>query len=37
MTNLKIETIKLTDIQAYKNNPKLHNRVQVAKIRESIR
>ena len=37
MTNLKIETIKLADILAYKNNPKLHNRAQVTKIRESIR
>lgn len=37
MTNLKIENINITDIRAYKNNPKLHNRAQVAKIRESIR
>lgn len=37
MTDLKIETIKLSDIREYKNNPKLHNRAQVAKIRESIR
>lgn len=37
MTNLQIQTIQLTDIRTYKNNPKLHNRAQVAKIRESIR
>lgn len=37
MTNLKIENINITDIRAYKNNPKLHNRTQVSKIRESIR
>lgn len=37
MHNLQIQTIKLTNIRAYKNNPKLHNRAQVAKIRESIR
>lgn len=37
MNNLQIQTIKLADIRAYKNNPKLHNRAQVAKIRESIR
>ena len=37
MNTLQIQTIKLTDIQAYKNNPKLHNKAQVAKIRESIR
>ncbi len=37
MTDLTIQNIKLTDIRAYKNNPKLHNRAQVAKIRESIR
>lgn len=37
MTDLKIQTIKLADVRAYKNNPKLHNRAQVAKIRESIR
>ncbi len=37
MNNLKIQNIKLSDIRAYKNNPKLHNRAQVAKIRESIR
>lgn len=37
MNNLQIQTIKLTNIRAYKNNPKLHNRAQVAKIRESIR
>ena len=37
MTNLQIQTIKLADVRAYKNNPKLHNRAQVAKIRESIR
>lgn len=37
MNNLKIQNIKIADIRAYKNNPKLHNRAQVAKIRESIR
>ncbi len=37
MNNLQIQNIKLSDIRAYKNNPKLHNRAQVAKIRESIR
>ncbi len=37
MHNLQIQTIKLTDIRVYKNNPKLHNKAQVAKIRESIR
>lgn len=37
MANLQIKTIKLADIRAYKNNPKLHNKAQVAKIRESIR
>lgn len=37
MTDLKIQNIKLSDIRAYKNNPKLHNRAHVAKIRESIR
>lgn len=37
MNNLQIQTIKLSDIRAYKNNSKLHNRSQVAKIRESIR
>lgn len=37
MKDLIIQTIKLADIRAYKNNPKLHNRAQVAKIRESIR
>jgi len=37
MTDLTIKNIKLADIRAYKNNPKLHNRAQVAKIRESIR
>ena len=34
MTNLQIQNIKITDIRAYKNNPKLHTKVQVAKIRE---
>lgn len=37
MKDLTIQSIKLTDIRAYKNNPKLHNKAQVAKIRESIR
>lgn len=37
MKDLTIQTIKLADIRAYKNNPKLHNKAQVAKIRESIR
>ena len=37
MNNLQIQNIKTTDIRVYKNNPKLHNKAQVAKIRESIR
>lgn len=37
MTDLTIQSIKLADIRVYKNNPKLHNKAQVAKIRESIR
>jgi len=37
MTDLTIQTVKLTDIRAYRNNPKLHNKAQVTKIRESIR
>lgn len=37
MKYLTIQTIKIADIRAYKNNPKLHNRAQVAKIREFIR
>ena len=37
MNNLQIQNIKLADIRAYKSNPKLHNRAQVTKIRESIR
>lgn len=37
MKDLTIQTVKLTDIRVYKNNPKLHNKAQVAKIRESIR
>ena len=37
MKDLTIQTIKLADIRAYKNNLKLHNRAQVAKIREFIR
>ena len=36
MNKLSIQNIKLTDIRAYKNNPKLHNKAQVAKIRDSI-
>lgn len=37
MENLTIQNIEIIRIQNYKNNPKLHNRAQVAKIRESIR
>ncbi|MCM1294030.1 MAG: site-specific DNA-methyltransferase [Muribaculaceae bacterium] len=37
MQNLTIQNIKTADIRAYKNNPKLHTKAQVAKIRESIR
>ena len=37
MENLTIQNIEIIRIQDYKNNPKLHNRAQVAKIRESIR
>lgn len=37
MTDLTIQGIKLADIRAYKNNPKLHTKGQVSKIRESIR
>ena len=37
MTDLSIQNIENARIRAYKNNPKLHNRVQAAKIRESIR
>lgn len=37
MKDLTIQNIKLTDIWAYKNNPKLHTKGQAYKIRESIR
>lgn len=37
MTDLKVQNIEIIRIQDYKNNPRLHNRAQVAKIRESIR
>lgn len=37
MQKLIIQNIEIIRIREYKNNPKLHNRVQVAKIRESIR
>lgn len=37
MTDLCIQNIEPARIQGCKNNPKLHNRVQMAKIRESIR
>ncbi len=37
MTDLTIQNIEITQIREYKNNPKLHNRAQAAKIRESIR
>lgn len=37
MNNLNIQNIEIARIHEYKNNPKLHNRVQIAKIRESIR
>lgn len=37
MNNLNIRTIEIARIREHKNNPKLHNRTQIAKIRESIR
>ncbi len=37
MNNLNIQNIEIARIREYKNNPKLHNRVQITKIRESIR
>lgn len=37
MNNLNIQNIEITRIREYKNNPKLHNRAQITKIRESIR
>lgn len=37
MYNLNIQNIEIARIREYKNNPKLHNRVQITKIRESIR
>lgn len=37
MNNLNIQNIAIARIREYKNNPKLHNRVQITKIRESIR
>lgn len=37
MKNLTIQNIKLTDIRTYKNNPKLHNKAQVIKIKDSIK
>jgi len=37
MENLIIQNIEIIRIQDYKNNPKLHNRAQAAKIREYIR
>lgn len=37
MNNLNIQNIEIARIQEYKNNPKLHNRAQITKIRESIR
>lgn len=37
MNNLNIQNIEVARIREYKNNPKLHNRVQITKIRESIR
>lgn len=37
MNNLNIQNIEIARIREYKNNPKLHNRTQIAKIRESIR
>lgn len=36
MNKLNIQNIEITRIREYKNNPKLHNRTQIAKIRESI-
>lgn len=37
MNNLNIQNIEIARIREYKNNPKLHNRTQITKIRESIR
>lgn len=37
MNNLNIQNIETARIREYKNNPKLHNRTQITKIRESIR
>ena len=37
MNNLNIQNIEVARIREYKNNPKLHNRAQITKIRESIR
>lgn len=37
MNKLNIQNIEISRIREYKNNPKLHNRVQITKIRESIR
>ncbi len=37
MNNLNIQNIEIARIREYKSNPKLHNWVQIAKIRESIR
>lgn len=37
MNNLNIQNIEIARIREYKNNPKLHNRAQITKIRESIR
>lgn len=36
MNKLNIQNIEIARIREYKNNPKLHNRVQIAKVRESI-
>lgn len=37
MNKLNIQNIEIARIREYKNNPKLHNWVQITKIRESIR
>lgn len=37
MTDLSIQHIEIARIREYKNNPRLHNRAQAVKIRESIR
>ena len=36
MTDLNVQNIPITNVKVYKNNPKLHSRVQVGKIAKSI-